>query len=86
MDRGFKNGVFADRISCHRFEANGFRTILAAVTYRLMFSIQTHLRTVAEQPSTPVETAERCRWLAQATFSKLRFRLLKVAFLVRQSV
>ena len=82
----YKNGVFADRISCHSFEANGFRTILAAVAYRLMFSIQTHLRTIAEQPSTPVETAERCRWLARATFSKLRLRLLKVAFIVRQSV
>ena len=82
----FKNGLFADRISCHEFEANGFRTILAALAYRLMFFLQTQLRGLAEDQQAPADVAERCRRMAQATFCTLRIRLLKVAFVVRRSV
>ncbi len=82
----YKTGLFADRISCHDFNANGFRTILAALAYRLMFFIQTQLQSVADQKKAPVDTARRCRRLARATFCQLRLRLLKVAFIVRRSV
>lgn len=82
----YKNGLFGDRISCHEFEANGFRTILAALAYRLMFFIQTQLRRLAADQKASAETAERCRQMARATFCQLRLRLLKVAFIVRRSV
>ena len=82
----YKNGLFGDRISCHEFEANGFRTILAALAYRLMFFLRTELRRVANEEQASAETTKRCRQLARATFCQLRLRLLKVAFIVRRTV
>ena len=82
----YKTGVFGSRISCHEFEANGLRTILAALAYRLLFFLQTQLKRVADDQQACAHTAERCRRLARATFCQLRLHLLKVAFIVRCSV
>ena len=82
----YKTGLFGERISCHDFDANGFRTILAALAYRLVFFIQTELGSLADQKKTSADTARRCRRLARSTFCQLRLRLLKVVFIVRRSV
>ena len=89
----FKGGLEGDRISCHLFEANGFRLILAALAYRLLFELR---RTIAaEADATPgadtdkTKTADlggQLQGLARASFQTLRLRLLKVAVIVRQSV
>ena len=78
--------MFASRISCHEFDANGFRRSLAALAYRLLFSLQAQLDRVADQQQACAHTAERCRRLARETFWQLRLHLLKVAFAVRRSV
>ena len=78
----FKGALRGDRISCHAFEANGFRLILHALAYRLLFEIR---RTIAKKAG-ETGLAEQLAGLARASFATLRFRLLKVAFVVRQSV
>lgn len=92
----FKGALRADRISCHAFEANGFRLILHALAYRLLFEIRQTLahqhRTVesdgsAEEKSEETSSIrEQLAELARASFGRLRLQLLKVAFVVRQSV
>lgn len=82
----YKNGLFGDRISCHKFAANGFRLILHSLAYRLMFYIRSQLFHQANQEDIPVEVAEKCRRFGRATFATLRLRLLKTAFIVRRSV
>jgi hypothetical protein len=83
----FKGVLCGDRISCSDFEANGFRLILHAVAYRLLFEIR---RTIAEEISAQKfddapGLAAQARWLGRASFETLRLRLLRVAFVVRQS-
>lgn len=75
----------ADRISCHRFEANGFRLVLATVAYRLMHALSKKIAELAREPVDCPEVARRLRWLAKASFETLRLRLLKVAMLVRKT-
>ena len=64
----YKTGLFADHVSGHDFNANGFRTILAALAYRLMYFIQIQLQSIVDQNKAPLDTARRCRRLALATF------------------
>lgn len=78
----FKGALQGDRISCHTFEANGFRLILHALAYRLLFEIR---RTIGEEAGES-GTGKQLAQLARASFATLRLRLLKVAFVVRQSV
>ena len=66
-----KEGLRADRLSCHRFWSNQFRLLLHAAAY-LLFQ---HLR--ARLAGTE---------LARAQVSTLRLRLLKVGARVRESV
>lgn len=75
----------ADRISCHCFEANGFRLVLASVAYRLMHALSRKTAVLAQQPTGCPELARRLKWLAKANFETLRLRLLKVAMLVRKT-
>lgn len=79
----YKSALFGDRISCHQFEANGFRLILHALAYRLLFEIR---RVIAVESEKAGGTDEKLKRLARASFETLRLRLLKVAFIVRQSV
>lgn len=79
----YKEALLGDRISCQNFEANGFRLILHALAYRLLFEIR---RIIAEESEKTSEAAEKLEQLARATFETIRLRLLKVAFIVRQSV
>jgi hypothetical protein len=65
-------GLFADRTSCHAFEANQFRVLLAASAYVLL----SHLRR-AELKGTE---------LAKAQVSTIRLKLLKIAARVTVSV
>ncbi len=81
----FKGGLEGDRISCHLYEANGFRLILAALAYRLLFEVR-HTVAKASEVATNPEVREKLNGLSRASFSTLRLRLLKVAVIVRQSV
>jgi hypothetical protein len=65
-------GLFADRTSCHRFVANQFRVLLAAVSYVLI----DHIR----------RTALVGTELSHAQVSTLRLRLFRVGGLVVTSV
>ena len=67
----FKNGLSMDRLSCHRFVANAFRLMLAAVTYNLMRVFRTTLA------GTELETA---------SVETIRSRLIKIGARVRQTV
>jgi len=64
-------GLFADRTSCHDFEANQFRVLLSAAAYVLL----QHLR----------ENALVGTELAQAQVSTLRIKLLKIGGLIKRS-
>ena len=64
-------GLFADRTSCHDFEANQFRVLLSAAAYVLM----QHLR---QEGLAGTE-------LAEAQVPTIRTRLLKIGALVRRS-
>lgn len=75
----------ADRISCHRFEANGFRLVLAMASYRLMHALSEKVEELARQPNESPTMTRRLKWLARASFETLRLRLLKVAMLVRKT-
>jgi hypothetical protein len=59
----FKNGLKADRLSCHRFVANAFRLLMYALTYNLMRVFGTLLG------GTPLENA---------SIETIRSRLLKI--------
>jgi hypothetical protein len=65
-----KAGVKADRTSCHRFTANQFRLLLAAVAYRLFQA----LRALARQTG-----------LGRAQVDQLRRALIKIAAQVTES-
>ena len=60
----------ADRLSCHRFEANCFRLVLFALAYQLLNLFRRRLSNPA---------------LRTATVGTLRERLFKVGALLRQS-
>ena len=70
--KDLKNALAADRLSCHRFQANVFRLLLHAAAYRLLWTLRDHV----------ARTSAR---LGRAQFDTLRLRLLKVAALVRPS-
>lgn len=80
--KDFKNALFADRLSCHRFVANAFRLFLHAVAYRLMHALRTVAARVAPVVVPPGEKALR---LAVAQMDTIRLRLLKVAAIVVSS-
>ena len=69
--KDLKNALFADRLSCSSFAANGFRLLLHAAAYVLMHHLRRHL----------IGTE-----LEHAQFDTIRLRLLKVGARVRQSV
>lgn len=71
--KDFKLGLNADRLSCHRFEANFFRLLLHVVAYRLMHALREAIAQVDPDAG-------------RHEFRTLRARVLKVAVLVRQSV
>lgn len=66
-----KDGLKADRLSCHRFWANQFRLLLHAAAYVLMQAMRKLLAGTD---------------LARAQVSTLRLRLLKVGARIRESV
>jgi hypothetical protein len=70
--KDLKNGLHADRLSCHVYRANAFRLQLHVLAYALFALFRQHLL---------AGTA-----LATATFDTIRLRLLKVAARVRHSV
>ncbi len=70
--KDLKNGLKADRLSCHRFAPNFFRLLLHAVAYRLMLGLRQEVAALAPQQG-------RC------LFGTLRLTLLKVAVVVRES-
>jgi hypothetical protein len=65
-------GLFADRTSCHKFQANQFRLLLASAAYVLI----EHLRRVALRGTE----------LAKAQVSTIRLKLFKIAARVVTSV
>jgi hypothetical protein len=65
-----KQGVFADRLSCHRFLANQFRLFEHTTAYVLFWLLRRHLA------GTELETAQ---------VSTLRLKLIKIGGLVKQS-
>ncbi len=65
-------GLFADRTSCHAFQANQFRVLLAASAYVLL----SHLRRVGLKGTE----------LAKAQVTTIRLKLLKIAARVTMSV
>lgn len=70
--KDLKRALKADRLSCHRFQANFLRLLLHAAAYRLLFSLR---RLVGQiQPN-----------FATLQFDTLRLRFLKVAGVVKES-
>jgi hypothetical protein len=67
----FKNGLNADRLSCHRFVANAFRLVLCALAYNL-------LRVFAGK----LEGTD----LEGACVDRVRTRLLKVGARIEETV
>ena len=61
--KDFKNALFADRLSCHRFVGNAMRLMLHAAAYVLMWEVRAHLHGTD---------------LANAQFDTIRLRLLKI--------
>ncbi|MDY7096480.1 MAG: IS1380 family transposase [Acidobacteriota bacterium] len=70
--KDLKNALAADRLSCHRFQANVFRLLLHAAAYRLLWTLRDR-------------AARSSARLGRAQFDTLRLRLLKVAALVKPS-
>jgi len=64
-------GLFADRTSCHDFEANQFRVLLSAIAYVLL----QHLR----------DNALAQTELADAQVNTIRLKLLKIGGLIKRS-
>ena len=71
--KDFKNAMAADRLSCCRFLANGFRLLLHAAAYRRMHALRKRVA--------PLDAK-----LGRAQMDTLRLRLLRVAAQVTQSV
>jgi len=70
MIKELKLDLKADRLSCHRFEANAFRLVLAALAYQLLVLFRRRLSNPA---------------LRKATAATLRERLFKVGALITES-
>ncbi|MGB9719943.1 MAG: IS1380 family transposase, partial [bacterium] len=68
----FKNGLRADRLSCHGYVANAFRLLLHSLAYVLVSNFRADMlkRTV----------------LASATIETIRLKLIKVGALVKETV
>jgi hypothetical protein len=66
-----KNGLCADRLSCHRFKANFLRLLLHTAAYNLLNALRDH----ADVPEV-LRKGQPCTW---------RTHLIKVAATVRQS-
>ena len=68
----FKNGLKADRLSCHGYIANAFRLLLHSLAYVLISNFRADVlkRTV----------------LASATIETIRLKLIKVGALVKETV
>ena len=66
----FKNGFHADRLSCHRFQANAFRLLLHGIAYNLV-NLFRLLQLPAAWRSTQIET--------------LRARLFKIGARIRET-
>jgi hypothetical protein len=69
--KDLKNGLSADRLSCHRFTANHFRLLLHSAAYVLMHHLRRNLQ------GTELEKSQ---------FDTIRLKLLKVGARVTQSV
>jgi hypothetical protein len=68
--KDLKNAVFADRLSCHAFDANQFRLFLHTAAYLLLFRLREQLEGTA---------------LASAQMDTLRLKLLKIGARVKVS-
>jgi hypothetical protein len=66
-----KNGLHADRLSCHRFMANFFRLLLHAAAYNLLNAVRD-----SDRLPEVLRVAQPCTW---------RLMLIKVAAEVVQS-
>lgn len=69
--KDLKNAVFADRLSCHAFDANQFRLFLHTAAYLLLFRLREQLAGTA---------------LATSQMDTLRLRLLKIGARVEVTV
>lgn len=69
--KDLKNAVFADRLSCHAFDANQFRLFLHTAAYLLLFRLREQLEGTA---------------LATSQMDTLRLRLLKIGARVEVTV
>ena len=70
--KDLKTGLFAERLSCSRFEGNFVRLLWSALAYRLMHAVREGL-------------GEQDQGLGRARFETLRLKCLKVGALVVQS-
>ncbi len=70
--KDFRLGVGAARLSCHNFEANWFRLLLAVAVYRLLYGLRHKMGEVDQQ-------------MGKAELRNMRLKVLKVACEVRQS-
>lgn len=67
--KDLKRGCFADRLSCHTFQANQFRLLLHAAAYTLLATLRRWLHQAA---------------VPRMTLETLRIRLIKIAGWVRE--
>lgn len=66
----FKNGVMGDRLSCHKYDANGFRLMLHAAAYVVYHMVREHLFSRTN--------------LQSASFNTIRTRVIHTAVVVKE--
>lgn len=70
-----KNGLQADRLSCHGFCANSFRFSLSAVSYALVVLFRSACRDIQEVATAQVSTLRCCYWKVAAVLHSSARRL-----------
>lgn len=70
--KDLKNAMFADRLSCHRYDANHFRLLLHTAAYILMYAFREEVAAIQPQSI-----------LATAQMDTLRLKLIKVGAALR---
>ena len=70
--KDLKNAMFADRLSCHRYDANHFRLLLHTAAYILMFVLREQVASI--QPKSQLATAQ---------MDTLRLKLIKIGAALR---
>jgi len=70
--KDLKNAMFADRLSCHRYDANHFRLLLHTAAYILMYALREEIATAQPQSR-----------LANAQMDTIRLKLIKIGAALR---